>query len=312
MNDLAILMLGAAVPVGIFILVWAVLVEGRQRQNLLVSRLAQLDVKSTHDSFESQELDEPLSERLIRPLLERVGSAMAKRTARAQMAALETSLALAGNPGKLTPGAFMAVQILGIGVLGASGLLLGLVLGSDVSIVLLLGVIGAIGGFMAPRIWLQRRVAARKEEILDGMPSALDLLCISVEAGLGFDAALMKVAEKFRNALADEFNQVIAEMRLGRSRREALKALAERVNIDELSTFVQAVVQSEQMGSSLGTTLRIQSEEMRRRRRQRAEEQGAKAPLKMLLPMVGCIFPTLFIVLLGPAALEIIHQFGGQ
>jgi tight adherence protein C len=164
---------------------------------------------------------------------------------------------------------------------------------------------------LMPQMMLSRRIKKRQKEILLAMPSALDLLTISVEAGLSFDAALTRVAEKYKNALSQEFNQLLNEVRLGRPRLEALDDLGKRCKVEELSNFVQAIIQSEQLGVGVANVLRIQSEEIRRRRRQRAEEQGQKAPLKMLFPMVGCIFPTLFIVLLGPAVIEVAHEFGG-
>src|ERR671937_127072 len=161
---------------------------------------------------------------------------------------------------------------------------------------------------------LTARMAKNRQTLLQNklrlaLPNALDLLTISVEAGLGFDAAIGRLVEKFHNALTDEFAQVLNEIRLGRPRLEALDDMGRRSGVEELHTFIQALIQSEQLGVGIAKVLRIQSEEMRRRRRQRAEEQAAQAPLKMLFPMIGCIFPTLFIVLMGPAVIIIIHTF---
>jgi tight adherence protein C len=164
-------------------------------------------------------------------------------------------------------------------------------------------------GRYLPDVWLNNKIKGRQKELRLALPNALDLLTISVEAGLGFDAAIGRLVEKFHNALSDEFAQVLNEIRLGRPRLEALDDMGRRSGVEELHTFIQALIQSEQLGVGIAKVLRIQSEEMRRRRRQRAEEQAAQAPLKMLFPMIGCIFPTLFIVLMGPAVIIIIHTF---
>src|SRR5206468_804992 len=164
-------------------------------------------------------------------------------------------------------------------------------------------------GIYLPDVRLNNKINGRQKELRLALPNALDLLTISVEAGLGFDAAIGRLTEKFKNALSDEFAQVLNEIRLGRPRLEALDDMGRRSGVEELHTFIQALIQSEQLGVGIAKVLRIQSEEMRRRRRQRAEEQAAQAPLKMLFPMIGCIFPTLFIVLMGPAVIIIIHTF---
>jgi len=169
--------------------------------------------------------------------------------------------------------------------------------------------VGFVLGRFLPDVWLNNKIKGRQKELRLALPNALDLLTISVEAGLGFDAAIGRLTEKFKNALSDEFAQVLNEIRLGRPRLEALDEMGRRSGVEELHTFIQALIQSEQLGVGIAKVLRIQSEEMRRRRRQRAEEQAAQAPLKMLFPMIGCIFPTLFIVLMGPAVIIIIHTF---
>jgi tight adherence protein C len=142
------------------------------------------------------------------------------------------------------------------------------------------------------------------------LPDALDLLTISVEAGLGFDAALSKVVEKMEGPLVDEFRQALAEVRMGRPRREALRDVAQRADAQPVSNFIGAIVQAEQLGVPIAKVLQIQSDQLRIQRRQRAEEAAAKAPVKMLFPMVGCIFPTIFIVILGPAIITVIRGVG--
>ncbi len=277
--------------------------------DLLESRLAQFG--ETTMSLDEMEMTLPLGERFFRPILDRVGRFITHRTPANQTQQLQEKINLAGRPWGLTPGSFLALQIATLLVGGASFLALAQVLpGVDGSLRFAVPVAGAILGYVVPRVTLDRKVKKRQKEILLALPNALDLLTISVEAGLGFDAAMARVTEKYRNALSLEFATVLSEVRLGRPRLEALEDMGKRNKVEALNTFVQAIVQSEQLGVGIANVLRIQSEEMRRRRRQRAEEQGQKAPLKMLFPMIGCIFPTLFIVLLGPALLSVIHSFG--
>ena len=164
---------------------------------------------------------------------------------------------------------------------------------------------------MAPEFWLGRKIRARSMAMTLQLPDALDLLTISVEAGLGFDAALAKVVEKMYGPLVDEFRQALAEVRMGRSRRDALRDVATRADAQPVSNFIGAIVQAEQLGVPIAKVLQIQSNQLRIERRQRAEEAAAKAPVKMLFPMVGCIFPTIFIVILGPAVVTVMSGNSG-
>jgi tight adherence protein C len=168
-------------------------------------------------------------------------------------------------------------------------------------------------GFYFPQMWLSSKIARRQKEVRRGMPDALDLLTICVEAGLGFDAAMSKVSEKWQNEISLAFGRVIREIQLGKLRREALRDMADRIGLPEMTSFVAAVIQSEQLGVSMAKVLRIQSDQMRIKRRQLAEEEAHKAPIKMLIPMAGLIFPSLMIVLLTPAALKLFHSaLGGM
>jgi tight adherence protein C len=166
--------------------------------------------------------------------------------------------------------------------------------------------VGALFGYILPEFWLGRRVRARQHAILLMIPDALDLLTISVRAGLGFDAALAKVVEKLQGPLSDEFRRALAEVRVGKARREALRDIVPRTEVVPLTNFIGAIIQAEQLGVSISKVLQVQSEQLRIERRQRAEEMAAKAPIKMLFPLVGCIFPSLFIVILGPAIILIV------
>jgi tight adherence protein C len=186
------------------------------------------------------------------------------------------------------------------------------ILEQPISRALLYSMIGVAIGFFFPQLWLDEQIKKRQLEIRKAMPDALDLLTICVEAGLGFDAAMSNVAQKWENELSLAFARVIREIQLGKVRREALKSMAERIDLAEMSSFVAAIIQSEQLGVSMAKVLRIQAEQMRMRRRQYAEELAHQAPVKMLLPMVGFIFPSIFIVLMTPAILQIMKvNLGG-
>jgi tight adherence protein C len=169
---------------------------------------------------------------------------------------------------------------------------------------LMTGVFSIIGYFM-PQLLLQSKINTRQDMIRKSMPDALDLLTICVQAGLGFDAAMSRVAEKWEDALADEFSRCLREIQLGNVRRVALRNMADRIGITEMSSFVAAIIQSEQLGVSMSKVLSIQSEQMRTRRRQIAEEKAQQAPVKMLFPMALLIFPSIMIILLGPAGLQL-------
>ncbi|HEX9094622.1 MAG TPA: type II secretion system F family protein [Candidatus Dormibacteraeota bacterium] len=283
-------------------------VTAKPRQDLIAERLSQYrDHNLTLDEIE---LSLPFSERFIKPALERLGSFLTARMGKNQQIVLQNKINLAGRPYGLSVNGFEVVKVIAgiiialvvlafVGVLGVTALpLKGAALG-----------VGFVLGRFLPDVWLNNKIKGRQKELRLALPNALDLLTISVEAGLGFDAAIGRLTEKFKNALSDEFAQVLNEIRLGRPRLEALDEMGRRSGVEELHTFIQALIQSEQLGVGIAKVLRIQSEEMRRRRRQRAEEQAAQAPLKMLFPMIGCIFPTLFIVLMGPAVIIIIHTF---
>ena len=292
---------------GVFIAVQAV--TAKPRQDLIAERLAQYrDHNLTLDEIE---LSLPFSERFIKPALERIGSLLTSRMAKNRQLVVQNKINLAGRPYALSVNGFEVLKVIAGIVIALVALGLSGIMGAN-SLPIKGGALalGFVLGRFLPDLWLSNLIKGRQKELRLALPNALDLLTISVEAGLGFDAAIGRLTEKFKNALSDEFAQVLNEIRLGRPRLEALDEMGRRSGVEELHTFIQALIQSEQLGVGIAKVLRIQSEEMRRRRRQRAEEQAAQAPLKMLFPMIGCIFPTLFIVLLGPAVIEVAHQFG--
>jgi tight adherence protein C len=280
--------------------------------DLLEARLAQFNETGRQVvSLTEAELSLPFADRVIRPIFDKLGRVMSRRMQGGQQQAIQEKLNLAGRPGGLTAGGFVALQLIAMLFGVALGLGLALLISLQPPLLYLAPVAGGVFGYLVPSITISRKIKKRKKQILLALPSALDLLTISVEAGLAFDAALARVTDKYRNVLAAEFNQVLNEIRLGRPRLEALDDMGRRNKVEELNNFLQAIIQSEQLGVGIANVLRIQSEEIRRRRRQRAEEAGQKAPIKMLIPMIGCIFPTLFIVLLGPAVIEVTKQFHG-
>ncbi|HEY8623127.1 MAG TPA: type II secretion system F family protein [Casimicrobiaceae bacterium] len=260
-------------------------------------------------SLDEMELQEPLSERLVLPLIRRVARALAASTPEQQIEETQRKLVLAGKPFGLSAVGFLALRYIAAMAFAGLGLGIGVLTGNGImTAVLLAG--GAILGIIGPGVLISRRIGSRRSELLTSLPDALDLLIVSVEAGLTFEAALARVAEKFDNALGEEFSRVLQETRLGRPYLRALEDLGNRVEVEELQNFIQAVVQSQQLGVGIARILQLQAGEIRRKRMQRAEERGAQASIKMLIPMIGCIFPTIWIVLLGPALLIVIHVIG--
>jgi tight adherence protein C len=282
------------------ILLIVVGLAGGQSVDPVQARLTQLGSMQARN-LEELELQAPFVDRTLRPLANRISGLTQRLTSPASASRTERRLAQAGNPANLKATEFTALKVVCAAVFGAIGfLILGLV-GGDLVLGLVGGVILVVIGFMAPEFWLGRRINARNKAILLAIPDTLDLLTISVRAGLGFDAALGRVVEKTKGPLSDEFRRALAEIRLGSARRDALRGIVARTAVPALSNFIGAIIQAEQLGVSISKVLQVQSEQLRIERRQRAEEMAAKAPIKMLFPLVGCIFPSLFIVILGPA-----------
>ncbi|MCI0582578.1 MAG: type II secretion system F family protein [Chloroflexi bacterium] len=273
------------------------------------ARLTQLG-SMTAKNLEELELQQPFFDRTIKPLAGRLSGSVARITSSNFSERTEKRLALAGNPGDMRTADWLGIKAIAAVVTAAIlfilfGLLQGNFLGG-----VALGGAGLGIGYILPEFWLSGRVKKRQKAILLQIPDALDLLTISVRAGLGFDAALGKVVEKMKGPLIDEFRRALAEVRVGKVRREALRDIIPRTEVPPLTNFVGAIIQAEQLGVSISKVLQVQSEQLRIERRQRAEEAAAKAPIKMLFPLVGCIFPALFIVILGPAIILIIGNIG--
>jgi tight adherence protein C len=282
----------------------------RKSKNLtedpLAERLAEYSQRGESVSLEQIELAQPFADRVIMPFMRRLGEFSTRFTPQNVLEQTRKKLELAGNPGRMDASTFMILHFVAAVFLG--GLIFVFSLFSHtitLPIKILLIAVFTVLGYFLPDLLLKSRIDSRQKSVRRAMPDALDLLTICVEAGLGFDAAMSKVHEKWDNELALAFGRVIREIQLGKLRRDALRDMAERLGIAEMTSFVAAVVQSEMLGVSMAKVLRIQSDQMRVRRRQYAEEQAHKAPIKMIFPMGLLIFPALMIVLLTPAALRL-------
>jgi tight adherence protein C len=279
-------------------------VAARPSEDAVQARLSQLVVQPK--SLEEMEMQQPFYERVVRPTIQRLARIGSSRQEGGMVAAVDAKLEKAGYPGGLRGADWIGVKLLSLIAFAILLFVLGLLLTQGAFIVsLLFAAVGGVIGYIVPEFWLGRQIRARGFAMTLQLPDALDLLTISVEAGLGFDAALAKVVEKMEGPLVDEFRQALAEVRMGRTRREALRDVANRADSQPVSNFIGAIIQAEQLGVPIAKVLQIQSNQLRIERRQRAEEAAAKAPVKMLFPMVGCIFPTIFIVILGPAVVTV-------
>ncbi len=252
----------------------------------------------------------PLTQRLLVPIMRVPVQQMARLMPTQMLERLEQRLIIAGEPMSLN--GYLTMQF--ISTVAFTGMPILLFMSSGPLSLMKIGVIlgFVVVGIMLPQMWLKSRVTARQTSIIKSLPDAFDLITTCVEAGLGLDAALSRVAEKVEGPFADELTRTLRDIGLGKQRKLALKELGDRTDVPDLVTFVNAVIQAEQMGSSVGTVLRVQADQLRVRRRQRAEEQAYKAPVKMIFPLILCIFPTLFIVILGPAVITIMNDFPGS
>jgi len=277
--------------------------------DVIGDRLSQFTERTM--TLDELELQQPFSQRVLVPLTRTILGQLGKYGPKQSAERLKVSIQQAGNPANLTPVMFsgmrMALFILLLVITGAVTFGQGL----PASKALMYTAVGGVLGYLLPGMWLGQQIKKRKHNILKALPDALDLLTISVEAGLAFDLALTRVADKWDNELSIEFKRALTDTRLGRSRRDALKDMAQRTGVDDVQTFVAAIIQAEQLGVSIGKILRIQSDQMRIRRRQRAEEAAHKAPILMLIPMAFLIFPSLFVVILGPAVPKLMSSLGG-
>ncbi|HEU4673415.1 MAG TPA: type II secretion system F family protein [Candidatus Limnocylindrales bacterium] len=299
----------AAVMAGAVLLIFIGLTSGSS-VDPVQARLTQLGTMQAKN-LEELELQQPFLERTLKPFATRMSGTVSRFTSQSFAATTEKRLALAGNPGEMRVSDWLGIKSVAAVVGAVIGALLGLLLLKGGIMLVVGAAVGLAFGWTIPEFWLGGRVKKRQKAILLMIPDSLDLLTISVRAGLGFDAALGKVVEKLKGPLSDEFRRALAEVRVGKARRDALRDIIPRTEVPALTNFIGAIIQAEQLGVSVSKVLQVQSEQLRIERRQRAEEQAAKAPIKMLFPLVGCIFPSLFIVILGPAIILIVKNLGG-
>ncbi len=284
-------------------------------EQILFERLEELTRSGEEVNLEKIELSLPFTERVIYPFARALGEIAVRFTPQNALQSISKKLELAVSPPRVDPTMILASQFIAMGFFAGLVLLVFTVGPTKLPLgqIILAALVFGLLGFFFPQLWLSSKISKRQKSIRKSLPDALDLLTICVEAGLGFDAAMAKVVEKWETELSLAFARVITEVQLGKLRREALRDMAERVGLAEMTSFTAAVIQSEQLGVSLAKVLRIQSDQMRVKRRQLAEEEAHKAPIKMLIPMGGLIFPSLIIVLLTPAALRMIKSaLGGM
>lgn len=279
--------------------------NARNRQ--IKTRLERLKPAAPLYNQMDNELDKPFLVRIGGPFLQKLSNIAFQLTPVNIRAQTEHLLDLSGRPGNLSVNEFLVFKFILMGLLPVIAFLLTFRSGA------LPAFVAVVAAFLItmilPNFILKRAIAMRQQKITDELPDNLDLLTVSVEAGLGFDQALLKVVEKSKGSLTQEFQRVLHEMRIGKTRRDAMRAMSERTGVEDLQTFVAAIIQADQLGVSIGNVLRIQSQQLRQKRRMQAEERAQKAPVKMLIPMILFIFPSLFIILLGPGALQMIDEF---
>lgn len=254
------------------------------------------------------ELAAPARDRILKPTIARLSSLIVNVQGRSTLERMEKLLLQAGNPKGMTVEDLLGWKGLGALALAAFGVIFGLlILHSSTIHLLLYAIIGGVIGYVLPTLLLKQMIKKRQKTVLKVLPDAVDMLSISVEAGLGFDAAMGRLSSKMRNELTYEFDRVSAEIRMGRRRKDALRNLVERTGVDDLSAFVNAIIQADQMGVAIAHVLKTQAQTMRVRRRQLAEERARKAPVKMMFPLVFLLFPPLLIIILGPAIPTLVH-----
>jgi tight adherence protein C len=290
---------------------YGLLMLRRAEDDPLSARIEAYAAREEAVSIEEIELSLPLSDRLLVPIVRRLSQLVVRLAPQSVLERTERQLELAGNPRGLSTAAYWLLRLLSTLLMGWLGYLAGTrsILATDQPWLYLL--IGAGLGYLLPAMYLRALTDRRREAIIKKLPDALDLMTICVNAGLTFNAAMQRVAEKWNDALAREFERVLVEMQLGKSRRQALRDMSERMNVTDVTTFVAAIVQAEQLGVGIAGVLRIQSEQMRTRRRQRAEEKAQRAPVQLVFPLVLLIFPSVLLVLLGPALRQLYLVFAG-
>lgn len=276
---------------------------------LMTKRLTEMKTRRQLVDQRDEELEKPFFERILYPALLWISRTAAKLSPFKKNTNLERKLVRAGQPLGLKSDEFIAVYYVTMVIFFLGGIGLAFFQGLANSSIIMYAAIGILLGYGLVEIWLRSKARTRSEEISRSLPDMLDLLTVSVEAGLGFDSALTRVVEKSKGSIAEEISDTLQEMKMGKPRRDALRDLAQRSDVEELKTFVSSVIQADQLGVSIGNVLRSQSEQTRMRRRQKVEAKAMKAPIIMLIPMMLFIFPTIFIVVLAPGIIQMMEGF---
>src|SRR3954467_10531988 len=301
------LLAGGGVFLALSLVIYAVATQVEERSTVRAS-LRQLDDYQI-ENVRDRVLLEPLGTRLTRPVLNTLLGVGRRFWPTGYADNVRKKLVIARHPDKDAPDRFLASRVLTIAAIPVIGILSFAVLPLQGKMPMMVFLLLSAGAVLGPDVILNRKMEERQDEIRKRLPDILDLLTISVEAGLGFDQALDRTIANVPGPISDEFSRMLGETRAGSSRAEALKALDERTDVPEVRSFVLALLQADTFGVSIGRVLRAQADEMRVRRRQNAQERAQKAPVKMLVPMVFCIFPALFVVVIGPAIINIRHNY---
>ena len=303
---LAVLLFASAI-----VLLRLALVKGQTTTGLERS-IANLEQMSSGPASMSEELELTFADRVLEPLQARALGLGRRLTGGDKADRLRHKLDLAGNPRDMSVDRIVSLKVMAAVVLALCGLAYALLVSTNPLLYLALGGGGAVVGFLAPDLYLYQKAYDRSEEIRSSLADAVDQLTISVEAGLGFDAAVQPVARNTGGPLAEEFSRVLREMQLGKGRADSLRALSDRTNVEDLKTFVGSMVQADSFGISIAQVLRVQSGEMRIKRRQHAEKKAQQVPVKIMIPLILCVLPCLMTVVMGPAIISVIRQFGGS
>lgn len=311
MSSSMFLLLGAGLLFAALALALSVVGVVTTERRLSGQTLAALKAVDAPEDLIADELQKPFSERIVAPLGERMVGIGHRLTRDGTNERLQHKLDIAGNPSAWTVNRLIGLKALGLMMLGAVVAMYSFGGGLPFGRVVLLTALGGSLGYFLPNILLNNAGQKREHLMLNSLPDAIDLLTISVEAGLGFDAALGRVAKETKGPLASEFARLLQEMQIGVGRMEAMRAMAERTSLKDFKSFCLAMVQADAFGIGISDVLRVQSAEMRAKRRTRAEEKAQQIPVKLLFPLIFFVMPTLFIVLLGPVVLQVMATFGG-
>jgi tight adherence protein C len=292
----------------ILLVIWGIVLMRRSEGDPLAVRIDEYASREEVTSMEEIELSLPFTDRVVVPTLRRFSKTIVRFTPNSTIERTAKQLELAGSPRNLSAAEFWGIRILVTLLFAGLTFVMMARFNQPLNKQVTYTLGGFVIGFMLPQMWLKSKIDRRKQAIIKKFPDALDLMTICVDAGLTFDGAMAQVGEKWDDPLSQEFARVVNELQLGKTRRQALRDLSDRTNVSDVQSFIASVLQADQLGVSIGKVLRIQSEQMRIRRRQRAEELAQQAPVKMTFPLVFLIFPSILLVLLGPALFQVLRN----